>query len=278
MREKIGVRRPPSGGSRPVPIGSRSIAVSLQPAIPRQVAPQQSPLPLHRSPTIVAQSRSGAAIKCAAQPHCKVQSSALLGPVAKRECHLYFARRVTFLSCADNRCTGDGGLAIRSDLKEHELVATSGRDRAHPVRFSEVSNGRASACHMLHERHRSEGLRKSARCGRGACRLSRLCGCRCLGVAVGDRDRARSGEPAKRWVGGKGRGPSKCRQDDQGTHRDLRCGRSPDGRQVCERRTPIEVSTSSLDPRQVRRGKWASQDDRRRRLKRAAQNGDSGLT
>ena len=82
MREKIGVRRPPSGGSRPVPIGSRSIAVSLQPAIPRQVAPQQSPLPLHRSPTIVAQSRSGAAIKCAAQPHCKVQSSALLGPVA----------------------------------------------------------------------------------------------------------------------------------------------------------------------------------------------------
>ena len=101
MREKIGVRRPPSGGSRPVPIGSRSIAVSLQPAIPRQVAPQQSPLPLHRSPTIVAQSRSGAAIKCAAQPHCKVQSSALLGPVAKRECHLYFARRVTFLSCAD---------------------------------------------------------------------------------------------------------------------------------------------------------------------------------
>jgi hypothetical protein len=45
--------QPPSGGSRPVPIGSRFIGVSLQPAIPRRVAPQQSPLPLHRSPTIV---------------------------------------------------------------------------------------------------------------------------------------------------------------------------------------------------------------------------------
>src|ERR1700724_3446890 len=61
MLEKIGARRPPSGGSRPVPIGSRSIAVSLQPAIPRRVAPQHSPLPLHRSPTIVVQSRSGEA-------------------------------------------------------------------------------------------------------------------------------------------------------------------------------------------------------------------------
>ena len=63
--------QPPSDGSQPVPIGSRSIGVSLQPAIPRRVAPQQSPLPLHRSPTIVAQSRSGEATKCAAQPHCK---------------------------------------------------------------------------------------------------------------------------------------------------------------------------------------------------------------
>jgi hypothetical protein len=31
------------------PIGSRFIGVSLQPAIPRRVAPQQSPLPLHQS-------------------------------------------------------------------------------------------------------------------------------------------------------------------------------------------------------------------------------------
>src|SRR5438045_9000775 len=45
---------------------SRSIGVSLQPAIPRRVAPQQSPLPLHQSPRILAQSQSGEAIKCAA--------------------------------------------------------------------------------------------------------------------------------------------------------------------------------------------------------------------
>src|ERR1700730_8199454 len=50
--------QPPNGGSRPVPIGSQSIGVSLQPAIPRRVAPQQSPLPLHQSPTIVAQIQS----------------------------------------------------------------------------------------------------------------------------------------------------------------------------------------------------------------------------
>ena len=68
MLEEMVARQPPSAGSRPVAIGSRSIAVSLQPAIPRRVAPQQSPLPLHRSPTIVAQSRSGEAVKCAAQP------------------------------------------------------------------------------------------------------------------------------------------------------------------------------------------------------------------
>jgi hypothetical protein len=46
-------------GSRPLPVGSRSIGVRLQPAIPRRVASQQSPLPLHQSPTIVAQSQCG---------------------------------------------------------------------------------------------------------------------------------------------------------------------------------------------------------------------------
>ena len=45
--------QPPDAGSRPVPIGSRFIGVSLQPAIPRRVAPQQSPLPLHQSRTIL---------------------------------------------------------------------------------------------------------------------------------------------------------------------------------------------------------------------------------
>src|SRR5712671_1109551 len=69
MLEEMVAWQPPSGGSRPVPIGSRSVGVSLQPAIPRQIAPQQSPLPLHRSPTIIAQSRSSEAIKCAAQVH-----------------------------------------------------------------------------------------------------------------------------------------------------------------------------------------------------------------
>jgi hypothetical protein len=71
--------RPPSGGSRPLPVGSRSIGVSLQPAIPRRVAPHQSPLPLHRSPTIVARSRSSEAIKCDAQPRrmgCVLASAA----------------------------------------------------------------------------------------------------------------------------------------------------------------------------------------------------------
>src|ERR1700740_3101478 len=85
--------QPSRGGGRPVPIGSRSIGVSLQPAIPRRVGPQQSPLPLHQSPTILAQSPSGEAITCAAGRARR--------PVANGECHLYFARSVSFLYCAD---------------------------------------------------------------------------------------------------------------------------------------------------------------------------------
>src|SRR5271169_2685939 len=77
MLQEIVARQSPNGGSRPVPIGSRFIGVSLQPAIPRRVAPQQSPLPLHQSPTILAQSQSGEAIKCAAQPHCKDAAQAV---------------------------------------------------------------------------------------------------------------------------------------------------------------------------------------------------------
>ena len=46
-------RQTPGGESRPLPIGSRLIGVSLQPAIPRRGALQQSPPPLHRSPTTV---------------------------------------------------------------------------------------------------------------------------------------------------------------------------------------------------------------------------------
>src|SRR6516164_8481292 len=85
-------RQTPGGESRPVPIGSRLIGVSLRPAIPRRVAPQQSPPPLHQSATIVAEPATP--IKCEARPHrCH------LG------CHLYFARRVTFLSSADTPMT-----------------------------------------------------------------------------------------------------------------------------------------------------------------------------
>ena len=88
------------GGSRPVAIGSQSIGVSLQPAIPRRVAPQQSPPPLHRSPTTVAQSRSAKAVKRPAQIHRKdVAQLVILVPVANRSvistlharCHLYLA-------------------------------------------------------------------------------------------------------------------------------------------------------------------------------------------
>jgi hypothetical protein len=65
--------------------------------------------------TILAQSRSGEAIKCAAQPPRKDAVQALASRLVMRpcrarrvrrqpECHLYFARRVSFLSCADITC------------------------------------------------------------------------------------------------------------------------------------------------------------------------------
>ena len=98
----LGNRR--SGGSRPVSIGSRSIGVSLQPAIPRRVAPRQSPLPLHQSPAIIAQFQSSEPITFAAQLHCgDAGKLALLGLPPTGGCHLYFASPVTFLYCAD-RC------------------------------------------------------------------------------------------------------------------------------------------------------------------------------
>ena len=58
-----------------------SIGVSLQPAVPRRVAPQQSPLPLHQSPTILAQFQSQRANQnSAAQLHCRdARKLALLG-------------------------------------------------------------------------------------------------------------------------------------------------------------------------------------------------------
>ena len=67
----LGCREPASSDRLPV---HRS---EFQPAIPRRVAPQQSPLPLHQSPTTVAQSRSGEAIDCAAHSHSKDAVQAL---------------------------------------------------------------------------------------------------------------------------------------------------------------------------------------------------------
>jgi hypothetical protein len=81
--------QPPGAGSRPVPIGSRFIGVSLKPAIPRRVAPPAEPDPARGS---------NALLNLAAKDAVQL---ALATPVAKLECHLYFARRVSFLSCAD---------------------------------------------------------------------------------------------------------------------------------------------------------------------------------
>jgi len=111
--------QPPSAGSRPVPIGSRSIGVSLQPAIPRRVALQQSPLPLHQSVRILAQSQSAQAIKCAAQLPQGCRPAFGCGARARRvrrqpECHLYFARRVSFLSCADSGSPEENGDVVSS--------------------------------------------------------------------------------------------------------------------------------------------------------------------
>src|SRR6202045_2335668 len=79
-----------------------SIGVSLQPAIPRRVAPQQSPLPLHQSPTIIAQFYSSEPIKIPLLNFTAgMQANSRSSGSRQRGCHLYFARRVTFLSCAD---------------------------------------------------------------------------------------------------------------------------------------------------------------------------------
>jgi len=102
MVEKMVAGQSPSAGSRPVPIGPRFIAVSLQPAIPRRVAPQQSPLPLHQSPIILAQSRSGEAIKCAAQlpQGCSSRLCPSFGPGAVSRSPCPPTTRASSLLCA----------------------------------------------------------------------------------------------------------------------------------------------------------------------------------
>src|SRR5271168_3348108 len=104
MLQEIVARQSPNGGSRLVPIGSRFIGVSLQPAIPRRVAPQQSPLPLHQSPTIIAQFQSSEPIKLRCSTSLRgCRQTRAPRALANGVCHLYFARPVTFLSCADMR-------------------------------------------------------------------------------------------------------------------------------------------------------------------------------
>jgi hypothetical protein len=96
--------QPPRAGSRPVPIGSQSIGVSLQPAIPRRVAPQQSP-----SASPVTDNTSSIPIRRGNQMRCSTSlQGCSSGPCPafgwgararvrrQRECHLYFARRVSF--------------------------------------------------------------------------------------------------------------------------------------------------------------------------------------
>jgi hypothetical protein len=99
-------------------------------AIPRRVAPQQSLLPLDRPPAIVADARSCPKLNAPrmqprpqspmhATSSCRSASLALAvmraraGPSCQRVCHLYFARRLTFVSCADNaESYGDGAGTI----------------------------------------------------------------------------------------------------------------------------------------------------------------------
>ena len=121
MLAEMTAGQPSRGGSRPVPIGSRSIGVSLQPAIPRRVAPQQSPLPLHQSPTILAQSPSGEAITYAARFHW----GRARRPVANGECHLYFARSVSFLYCSD---TSGANLALDTGPEPPRLLRFTRND------------------------------------------------------------------------------------------------------------------------------------------------------
>jgi hypothetical protein len=67
------------GARKPAPEFEQLASRQRFVAIPRRVAPQQSPLPLHQSPTILAQSRSSEAITFTARDAVQV---ALVVPVA----------------------------------------------------------------------------------------------------------------------------------------------------------------------------------------------------
>src|SRR6201989_2562647 len=103
---------------------------------------------------IVAQSRSGEAIKCAAQPHFAVQALAprlVMAPEPGRvrrrqECHLYFARRVSFLSCADS-IIQIPGIVEPAEIPGHEPALRIERDlgRGLVVEIAEHQAGAAAA-------------------------------------------------------------------------------------------------------------------------------------
>jgi hypothetical protein len=59
-----------------------------------------------------------------------------------------------------DRCTRDGCLAVRSDLKEHELIAATRRNRTHPMRFTEVYQHGTCRGDVLHKRYRGKGIRE----------------------------------------------------------------------------------------------------------------------
>jgi hypothetical protein len=124
-----------------------SIGVSLQPAIPRRVAPQQSPLPLHQSPTIVAQFRSSEAIKCAAHLHCgRSPGRAPSSPPPYRSvistlragCHFYLAPTLT-LERAPSICGHELPKLTNSTLllriaEQSGLLLLNHRQQPHPSR------------------------------------------------------------------------------------------------------------------------------------------------
>ena len=129
MLAEIVARQPPSAGSRPVSIGSRSIGVSLQPANssagcspaePASASPvtdNSSSIPIRRGNQMRCstslQGCSQASVTCLSEPtYGSIPDIARPRPAfgcepsrssspRQCECHLYFARPVTFLSCAD---------------------------------------------------------------------------------------------------------------------------------------------------------------------------------
>ena len=80
MRKELAVWRSPNGGSRSVPIGSRS---------------------RRESPTGYSSAGCSPAEPASARPGFGSDRQSA-GPLLPEACHLYFARRVTFQSCADS--------------------------------------------------------------------------------------------------------------------------------------------------------------------------------